>query len=164
MRVLAFFFEKNFGYTWLHFFRMKQPAWWDPFYNRPQYYRNNNIVYLYIWIHRTVSCGYLKMPFASCYVLTTHQWNFHCAFGNESTAGWFLGLYLCVFYTHNLLTDVYMVHIISSGEVVKRMKQKDLVKKLESIGFCFERHCGNHDIYTRQFIRLFLRQLKIAFW
>ena len=26
MRVLAFFFEKNFGYTWLHFFRMKQPA------------------------------------------------------------------------------------------------------------------------------------------
>lgn len=29
------------------------------------------------------------------------------------------------------------------------MKQKDLVKKLESIGFCFERHGGNHDIYTR---------------
>ena len=34
-------------------------------------------------------------------------------------------------------------------EVVKWMKQKDLVKKLESIGFCFERHGGNHDIYTR---------------
>lgn len=29
------------------------------------------------------------------------------------------------------------------------MKQKDLVKKLESIGFKFERHGGNHDVYVR---------------
>ncbi|MDO4333843.1 MAG: type II toxin-antitoxin system HicA family toxin [Eubacteriales bacterium] len=29
------------------------------------------------------------------------------------------------------------------------MKQKDLVKKLESIGFKLERHGGNHDVYAR---------------
>lgn len=29
------------------------------------------------------------------------------------------------------------------------MKQKDLLKKLESIGFQFERHGGEHDIYKR---------------
>ena len=29
------------------------------------------------------------------------------------------------------------------------MKQRDLIKKLESIGFQFERHGGNHDIYRR---------------
>lgn len=29
------------------------------------------------------------------------------------------------------------------------MKSKDLIKKLESAGFRFERHGGNHDIYTR---------------
>lgn len=29
------------------------------------------------------------------------------------------------------------------------MKQRDLVKKLENIGFEFERHGGNHDIYRR---------------
>lgn len=29
------------------------------------------------------------------------------------------------------------------------MKQKDLIKKLESIGFQFERHGGNHDVYKR---------------
>lgn len=29
------------------------------------------------------------------------------------------------------------------------MKQRDLIKKLESIGFKFERHGGNHDIYRR---------------
>lgn len=29
------------------------------------------------------------------------------------------------------------------------MKQKDLVKKLKSIGFELERHGGNHDIYRR---------------
>lgn len=29
------------------------------------------------------------------------------------------------------------------------MKQKDLIKKLEGIGFQFERHGSNHDIYTR---------------
>lgn len=28
------------------------------------------------------------------------------------------------------------------------MKQKDLIKKLEGIGFQFERHGSNHDIYT----------------
>lgn len=30
-----------------------------------------------------------------------------------------------------------------------QMKQRDLVKKLESIGFKFERHGGNHDVYVR---------------
>ena len=29
------------------------------------------------------------------------------------------------------------------------MKQRDLVKRLEAIGFEFERHGGNHDIYRR---------------
>lgn len=29
------------------------------------------------------------------------------------------------------------------------MKQKDLIKKLKSVGFELERHGGNHDIYTR---------------
>ena len=29
------------------------------------------------------------------------------------------------------------------------MKQRDLVKKLKKIGFRFERHGGNHDVYRR---------------
>lgn len=29
------------------------------------------------------------------------------------------------------------------------LKQRDLIKKLEKIGFKFERHGGNHDIYSR---------------
>ena len=29
------------------------------------------------------------------------------------------------------------------------MKRKDLIKKLESAGFCFLRHGGCHDIYVR---------------
>ncbi len=29
------------------------------------------------------------------------------------------------------------------------MKQRDLIKKLKSVGFEFERHGGNHDIYRR---------------
>ena len=29
------------------------------------------------------------------------------------------------------------------------MKQRDLIKKLQSAGFKFERHGGNHDIYRR---------------
>ena len=29
------------------------------------------------------------------------------------------------------------------------MKQRDLVKKLESIGFKLYRHGGNHDVYRR---------------
>ena len=29
------------------------------------------------------------------------------------------------------------------------MKQWDLVKKLEAVGFKFARHGGNHDIYKR---------------
>ena len=29
------------------------------------------------------------------------------------------------------------------------LKQRDLIKKLENIGFKFERHGGNHDIYSR---------------
>lgn len=29
------------------------------------------------------------------------------------------------------------------------MKQRDLVRKLESVGFQFERHGGNHDVYRR---------------
>lgn len=29
------------------------------------------------------------------------------------------------------------------------MKRKDLIKKLESIGFEFDRHGGSHDIYRR---------------
>lgn len=29
------------------------------------------------------------------------------------------------------------------------MKQRDLIKKLEDVGFSFVRHGGNHDIYAR---------------
>lgn len=29
------------------------------------------------------------------------------------------------------------------------MKRQDLIKKLESVGFVFERHGGSHDIYSR---------------
>lgn len=29
------------------------------------------------------------------------------------------------------------------------MKRRDLIKKLESIGFVFKRHGGNHDVYQR---------------
>lgn len=29
------------------------------------------------------------------------------------------------------------------------MKQRELIKKLEKAGFIFERHGGNHDVYTR---------------
>ncbi|MBR2037399.1 MAG: type II toxin-antitoxin system HicA family toxin [Lachnospiraceae bacterium] len=29
------------------------------------------------------------------------------------------------------------------------MKYRDLVRKLEKIGFKFERHGGNHDVYKR---------------
>lgn len=29
------------------------------------------------------------------------------------------------------------------------MKQRDLIKKIEAAGFAFERHGGNHDIYSR---------------
>lgn len=29
------------------------------------------------------------------------------------------------------------------------MKQRELIKKLESIGFEFERHGGRHDVYSR---------------
>ena len=33
------------------------------------------------------------------------------------------------------------------------MKQKDLIKKLESIGFKFLKHGGNHDIYIKNGIK-----------
>lgn len=33
------------------------------------------------------------------------------------------------------------------------MKRTDLIKKLEDCGFIFERHGGNHDIYTRGNVR-----------
>ena len=29
------------------------------------------------------------------------------------------------------------------------MKQRDLINKLQAVGFEFERHGGNHDIYRR---------------
>lgn len=36
------------------------------------------------------------------------------------------------------------------------MKRRDLIKKLEAVGFRFYRHGGNHDIYIRgeQFERI----------
>ena len=38
--------------------------------------------------------------------------------------------------------------IIVQKEVCYPMKRSDLVKKLENGGFVFERHGGNHDIYS----------------
>lgn len=29
------------------------------------------------------------------------------------------------------------------------MKQRDLIKKLEGVGFTFERHGSRHDVYSR---------------
>ena len=29
------------------------------------------------------------------------------------------------------------------------MKRRDLIRRLEAVGFVFERHGGNHDIYRR---------------
>lgn len=47
-----------------------------------------------------------------------------------------------------LLTNVWKVEY--NKKVRKKfLKQRDLIKKLESIGFKFERHGGNHDIYSR---------------
>ena len=39
-----------------------------------------------------------------------------------------------------------MYNIIKKGD---NMKQRELIKKLQSIGFEFDRHGGNHDIYKR---------------
>ena len=36
----------------------------------------------------------------------------------------------------------------NSAEVIK-LKQRDLINKLKSAGFEFERHGGNHDVYRR---------------
>ena len=33
--------------------------------------------------------------------------------------------------------------------IILCIKLKDLIKKLESIGFVFFKHGGNHDIYVR---------------
>ncbi len=33
------------------------------------------------------------------------------------------------------------------------MKRTDLIKKLEDVGFVFERHGGNHDIYIKENIK-----------
>lgn len=47
-----------------------------------------------------------------------------------------------------LLTNVWKVEY--NKKVRKKfLKQRDLIKKLESIGFKLERHGGNHDIYSR---------------
>lgn len=48
----------------------------------------------------------------------------------------------------NELTNVDIVCIVLN---IRRntMKQRDLIKKLVSIGFVFERNGGNHDIYRR---------------
>ena len=42
---------------------------------------------------------------------------------------------------------VSSVYNIEREEIL--MKQRDLIKRLESIGFVFKRHGGNHDIYVR---------------
>ena len=47
-----------------------------------------------------------------------------------------------------LLHYVYKVCIITERAKIL-MKQRELVKKLEGIGFVLERHGGNHDIYRR---------------
>lgn len=44
----------------------------------------------------------------------------------------------------NCVVSVYTENV---GETP--MKQRDLVRKLETSGFVFERHGGNHDIYRR---------------
>lgn len=40
-----------------------------------------------------------------------------------------------------------MCIILTKGVIL--VKQRDLIKKLESIGFQFARHGSNHDIYKR---------------
>ena len=46
------------------------------------------------------------------------------------------------------LQDVYLMCIIVE-RIKILMKQRDLIKKLEDVGFVFQRHGGNHDIYRR---------------
>ena len=47
-----------------------------------------------------------------------------------------------------LLTNIRKVEY--NKKVRRRfLKQRDLIKKLENIGFKFERHGGNQDIYSR---------------
>ena len=41
---------------------------------------------------------------------------------------------------------MYLVCIVYVKE--RSLKRKILIKKLESVGFRFERHGGNHDIYV----------------
>ena len=45
------------------------------------------------------------------------------------------------------LINTHEVCIIK-GEILK-MKQRDLIKRLEAAGFVFYRHGGSHDIYIR---------------
>lgn len=47
-----------------------------------------------------------------------------------------------------ILTNVYIVCIIYIVRG-KHMKRRDLIKKLESAGFVFKEHGGNHDTYKR---------------
>lgn len=43
----------------------------------------------------------------------------------------------------------YCVNIVYNNIGRNIMKQRDLIKELENVGFTFERHGGNHDIYRR---------------
>lgn len=52
---------------------------------------------------------------------------------------------MCIIIIDKCVSSVY--NIIKRKEI--HMKQRDLIKKLEQIGFIFERHGGNHDIYRR---------------
>lgn len=54
----------------------------------------------------------------------------------------------CVCSVYNILTNTHFLCIINTRGGT-RMKRRDLIKKLEKVGFEFERHGGNHDIYRR---------------
>ena len=52
------------------------------------------------------------------------------------------------YFFEKLLHFVYFLCIITYAWGDK-VKQRDLVNKLMTVGFVFERHGGNHDIYRR---------------
>lgn len=47
------------------------------------------------------------------------------------------------------MVDCCVISVYNTDIGGIRMKQRDLVKKLEDAGFSFERHGRNHDIYRR---------------
>ena len=51
-------------------------------------------------------------------------------------------------YSMCIVLTTHKTLIYTKGDE-SQLKQRDLIKKLKKIGFRYERHGGNHDIYVR---------------